>query len=53
MGLNYLQFLIEAFRVMRKGGFLIIAEVISRMNTLEQFTTMVELIGFKLYTKVP
>lgn len=52
MGVNYLEFLIEAFRVTRKGGYLIIAEVSSRMENIQAFIKLVELVGYKMKTKV-
>jgi ubiquinone/menaquinone biosynthesis C-methylase UbiE len=51
MGTNYLQFLLEAFRVTKRNGYLIIAELSSRLNTLKRFIQMIEFIGYKVYQK--
>lgn len=52
MGLNYLEFLTESFRCLEKNGFLIIAEVVSRIPNLELFCELIKKIGFHLEDKV-
>ena len=52
MGLNYIEFLIEASRCLRKGGYLIIAEVASRMHESEMFSLMIDRLGYKIDEKV-
>ena len=52
MGTNYLEFLIEAERCLKIGGFLIISEVNSRIPNHDFFCTLVNSLGFELYCKV-
>lgn len=47
MGLNYLDFLEEAARVLKDSGELLIAEVESRCKDWGGFTAMVESLGFE------
>jgi len=46
MGLNYLDFLLEARRCLRTGGYLMIAEVLSRLSNVKEFVKMVKSLGF-------
>ncbi|CAD8175127.1 unnamed protein product [Paramecium pentaurelia] len=48
MGVNYLDYLGEAFRVLKKNGYLIIAEVKSRMNTIDNFVNLITGMGMKI-----
>lgn len=48
MGTELTQYLIEASRILKIGGHLLIAEVESRFEKVEDFTKAVERIGFKL-----
>ena len=50
MGTNFKQFLMEAFRILKKNGILKIAEVVSRMDANE-FISAVQGLGFKLLKK--
>lgn len=52
MGSNYLEFLIEAFRIIKLGGYLIIAEVVSRISGIKAFIELITCLGFKLKIKV-
>lgn len=48
MGTNYSDFLVEANRVIKKGGRLIIAEVLSRIENIKEFVKLMNRdIGFK------
>lgn len=47
MGTNYLDFLMEAHRCLRIGGYLIIAEVLSRMPDRALFVKLVKALGFQ------
>lgn len=47
MGTNYLDFIMEAHRVLRAGGRLIVAEVLSRFSDLRLFVILTKKIGFK------
>jgi hypothetical protein len=46
MGTNYLKFIEESFRVTRLGGYLIIAEVVSRIPSVDNFIDLINLIGY-------
>ncbi|CAD8177255.1 unnamed protein product [Paramecium pentaurelia] len=48
MGVNYLDYLGEAFRVLKKNGHLIIAEVKSRMNNIDNFVNLITGMGMKI-----
>lgn len=48
MGKNYLDYLGEAFRMLKLNGHLIIAEVKSRMNTIDTFVKLITGMGFKI-----
>lgn len=48
MGTNYVDFLIEATRVLKPNGRLIIAEVKSRIQSVELFTTLLKLLGYEI-----
>uniref|UniRef100_A0A8C6TN95 Ribosomal RNA-processing protein 8 n=1 Tax=Neogobius melanostomus TaxID=47308 RepID=A0A8C6TN95_9GOBI len=51
MGTNLADFLKEANRVLKKGGFLKIAEVSSRFDDVRSFLTALSGLGFKLVSK--
>ncbi|CAL1572012.1 unnamed protein product [Knipowitschia caucasica] len=51
MGTNLADFLKEANRVLKRGGFLKIAEVSSRFENVRNFTTALSSLGFKLMSK--
>ncbi|XP_075972519.1 uncharacterized protein LOC142974234 isoform X2 [Anticarsia gemmatalis] len=48
MGTDLTQYLVEANRVLKLGGHLLIAEVESRFDNVENFTKEVSRLGFKL-----
>ena len=51
MGTNFPDFLVEANRVLRKDGIVIIAEVLSRFEDVNSFVKhMKEEVGFKALT---
>eukprot|EP00730_Choanoeca_flexa_P002108 TRINITY_DN10915_c0_g1_i5.p1 TRINITY_DN10915_c0_g1~~TRINITY_DN10915_c0_g1_i5.p1 ORF type:complete len:392 (+),score=81.91 TRINITY_DN10915_c0_g1_i5:57-1232(+) len=47
MGVNYVDYLTEAHRVLRRGGVLKIAEVKSRITEFEAFFELIESIGYE------
>ncbi|KAJ8331622.1 25S rRNA (adenine645-N1)-methyltransferase, variant 2 [Batrachochytrium dendrobatidis] len=51
MGTNFVDFLKEAYRILKFGGNLKIAEVVSRINNLDQFIKGVCGMGFTLESK--
>jgi len=51
MGTNFLDFVKEAYRVLKFGGELKIAEVISRFESTQEFIKALEQIGFKFKSK--
>lgn len=51
MGTNYFNFLKEALRVMKIGGYLIISEILSRFDNLNHFLKNMETLGVKLVRK--
>ncbi|XP_026759509.2 ribosomal RNA-processing protein 8 [Galleria mellonella] len=48
MGTDLTQYLVEANRVLKMGGHLLIAEVESRFDKVDDFTSEVQKLGFKL-----
>ncbi|KAJ1549115.1 25S rRNA (adenine645-N1)-methyltransferase [Cladochytrium tenue] len=52
MGTNFLEFIAEAWRILRVGGQLKIAEVVSRFPDIPRFVAAVEGIGFTLTNKL-
>jgi ubiquinone/menaquinone biosynthesis C-methylase UbiE len=48
MGTNLVEYLVEANRVLRKGGMLKIAEVVSRIPSLPQFLESIKGCGFDI-----
>lgn len=52
MGKNYFEFLKEATRIMKINGYLIIAEVNSRIADENLFSEMIEKLGYKTEEKV-
>ncbi|XP_077579561.1 uncharacterized protein rrp8 [Stigmatopora nigra] len=51
MGTNLIEFLSEANRVLKRGGFLKIAEVASRFENVQDFVNTMARLGFKLLSK--
>lgn len=51
MGLNYNDFLKEALRILKFGGLLKIAEVTSRLESLDMFCETISSLGFRLLSK--
>lgn len=51
MGTNFMEYLLEAHRVMKLEGTLKVAEVKSRIKDAEQFVTAVEEVGFEYITQ--
>lgn len=51
MGSNVSEFIREARRVVKKGGEMIICEVLSRFSSVDDFIRDIEAFGFKLLTK--
>ena len=48
MGTNYLDFLAEGFRILKTKGFMIVAEVKSRMQKIDYFVNLIVGMGFKI-----
>lgn len=48
MGTDWANMIIEARRILRSGGSLVIAEVTSRLSSVDAFVKLVEQLGFKL-----
>jgi ubiquinone/menaquinone biosynthesis C-methylase UbiE len=46
MGTNYLEFLGEAERILKMGGYLMIAEVASRFTSVPKFKEFLKRLGF-------
>ena len=46
MGLNHIEFILEANRCLKKSGYLIIAEVLSRFKNVKEFVRLVKDLGF-------
>lgn len=51
MGVNYIEFILEATRILRTGGSLFIAEVLSRVK-LGIFINMIKSLGYTLLKRV-
>jgi ribosomal RNA-processing protein 8 len=51
MGTNLGEFVAEAKRVVKDGGFLLIIEVVSRIENVELFVSSIESRGFKLHRR--
>ncbi|KAJ1330315.1 hypothetical protein BSLG_009451 [Batrachochytrium salamandrivorans] len=51
MGTNFVDFLKEAYRILKFGGVLKIAEVVSRISDIEEFINGINGIGFRLSKK--
>jgi len=51
MVVNYLHFVVEAHRYLKKGGHLIIAETISRIPDNTLLVQMVKHLGFMKYVR--
>ncbi|SAL96633.1 hypothetical protein [Absidia glauca] len=51
MGTNYLDFLKEAHRILKDGGEMKIAEVVSRFSDIDGFIDLVESLGFDFMEK--
>ena len=51
MGTNYGDYLIEAHRILRENGHLLVYEVVSRIENLESFVSAVEAVGFNCRTR--
>ncbi|ORZ00471.1 methyltransferase-domain-containing protein, partial [Syncephalastrum racemosum] len=51
MGTNYFDFLVEAKRILKPGGELKIAEVVSRFPDLDGFISLLERLGFDFMDK--
>lgn len=51
MGSDYHQFLLEASRILKVGGRLLLAEVSSRIENVNDFTGILQFIGFKVDVK--
>jgi ubiquinone/menaquinone biosynthesis C-methylase UbiE len=47
MNTNYLDFIKEAHRVLKFGGYLFIAEVLSRLPSTKLFVKLIKSMGFK------
>lgn len=52
MGTNIVQYLVEASRVLKLGGILLIAEVVSRFKKIGSFVRKLRKLGFELENKV-
>lgn len=52
MGTNYLDYLAEGFRVLKLNGYIIIAEVKSRMPDINSFINLVKGMGCKILKRV-
>jgi ribosomal RNA-processing protein 8 len=46
MGTNYIEFVVEATRILKPGGILMIAEVESRSPDWTQFSEMIDSLGY-------
>lgn len=52
MGVNFIDFIREAKRILVSGGILIVAEIISRVVEMKKFILIFEKLGFKLRKKI-
>ena len=49
MGVNFIEFILEAKRILKnKKGVLIVAEILSRINNIDNFTALFVKMGFRL-----
>ncbi|KAJ3185889.1 25S rRNA (adenine645-N1)-methyltransferase [Irineochytrium annulatum] len=51
MGTNFLEFVEEAWRILKNGGELKVAEVVSRMDDVDRVSTAIADVGFKFVKK--
>lgn len=49
MGINFVDFIKEASRILKTDGILIVAEIVSRIVSIDNFIHIFELLGFKLF----
>lgn len=52
MGINYLEYLGEGFRILKLNGYFIIAEVKSRMKSIDSFVNLIAGMGCRILKRV-